>query len=242
MHANRADGATWGLLPHSLPTATAASVLERGYNPLTPFALHRHHPVFDGFGVQQAPFESDYLRDFVGTKTMYNYDCGDWGRNRRFHLSRRIPCNRHDAFRAMDVASFGLPLLGDLPVMDSEYYEWIFLLQAVRSYVEASDPGSDPSASRPFVIAEFGARYGTRAARGARAVVSKLPGAQVHVCAVEGDHHVLARPPPLRTAPEIARRPDADERAVAHLVIGRVVLRRDQAGGRRLSWRHLHVE
>ena len=67
-HKSRNDNATWGFVQQALPIATTASVLDRGYNPLTPFALYRHHPVFDGFHVSQAPFDADNLVDFVGTK------------------------------------------------------------------------------------------------------------------------------------------------------------------------------
>jgi len=182
-HKSRTDNATWGFVQQALPIATTASVLDRGYNPLTPFALYRHHPVFDGFHFSQAPFDADYLVDFVGTKTRYKYDCADWDRYRRFHLSRRIPCERHDAFKAMGVGLSGIPLLGDLPIMDEEYLEWVSLLQAVNAYVARSDTLSP----RPFVVAEFGARYGSWAARGARAVRSKIPDARVDVCVVEGD-------------------------------------------------------
>ena len=182
-HKGRADNATWGFLEHALPIATAADVLDRGYNPLTPYALYRHHPVFDGFHISRAPFEADYLVDFVGTKTLYEYDCDDWGGYRRFHLGRRIPCERHDAFKKMGVGATGLPLLGDLPVMDEEYFEWVSLLQAVDAYAARNTTAP----ARPFVVAEFGARYGTWAARGARAVRSKVPDARVEVCAVEGD-------------------------------------------------------
>ena len=182
-HKSRTDNATWGSVQQALPIATAASVLDRGYNPLTPLALYRHHPVFDGFHVSQALFDADYLLDFVGTKTLYKYDCADWGRYRRFHLSRRIPCERHDAFKTMGVGLSGIPLLGDLPIMDEEYFQWVSLLQAVNAYVDRSESSSP----RPFVVAEFGARYGTWAARGARAVRSKIPDARVDVCVVEGD-------------------------------------------------------
>jgi len=182
-HKSRNDSATWGFVQQALPMATTASVLDRGYNPLTPSALYRHHPEFDGFHVSQATFDADYLVDFVGTKTLYKYDCADWGRYRRFYLSRRIPCERHDAFKAMGVGLSGIPLLGDLPIMDEEYFEWVSLIQAVNAYVARSESFS----TRPFVVAEFGARYGTWAARGARAVRSKIPDARVDVCVVEGD-------------------------------------------------------
>jgi hypothetical protein len=89
----------------------------------------------------------------------------------------------------MDVGSFGLSLLGDLPVIDGEYAEWISLLQAVRSFAESATR----SAFRPFVIAEFGTRYGAWAARGARSVQSLVPGAHTHVCLVESNATSYAR-------------------------------------------------
>ena len=185
-HANRTDAATWGLAQHNLPNATAGHVLDHGYNPLTPHALYRHHPVFEAFAgrIAQAPFDDDALLDFVGTVTQYKFDCEDRERYRRFHLSRRIPCNRHDAFVAMQVGSYGIPVLGDMPVMDEEYFEWVSLLQAVTAYADHASAATQP---RPFVIAEFGARYGTWTARGVRAALTLVPLAEAHVCAVEGD-------------------------------------------------------
>ena len=182
-HKGRAENATWGIVEQALPTATAASVLDRGYNPLTPYALYRHHPVFDGFHISRAPFEAAFLVDFVGTKTLYEYDCDDWGGYRRFHLGRRVLCERHDAFKAMGVGATGLPLLGDLPVMDEEYFEWVSLLQAVNAYADRNNT----LPPRPFVVTELGPRYGTWAARGARAVLAKVPDAGVEVCVVGGD-------------------------------------------------------
>jgi len=83
----------------------------------------------------------------------------------------------------MGVGLSGIPLLGDLPIVDEEYFQWVSLLQAVNAYVSRSESFSP----RSFVVAEFGARYGTWAARGARAVRSKIPDARVDVCVVEGD-------------------------------------------------------
>ena len=145
------------------------------------------------FPISQAPFDAAYLVDFVGTKTLYEDDCGDWeaaspaaAGGPRFRLSTHIACGRHDAFRAMGVGLTGIPVLGDLPIMDEEYFEWVSLLQAVDAYAEASPP-------RPFVVAGSGARHGTWAARSARAVRSKAPDALVDACVVAGDPTSYAR-------------------------------------------------
>jgi nucleoside-diphosphate-sugar epimerase len=190
MYKNRTDGAKWGFHQKSLPVGTAASALERGYNPLTPFALYRHHRIFEEFVVHQADFDAEHLIDFVGTKSRYENACADWDSHQhRQSLGARVLCARHAAFKAMDVGSFGLSLLGDLPVIDGEYAEWISLLQAVRSFAESATR----SAFRPFVIAEFGTRYGAWAARGARSVQSLVPGAHTHVCLVESNATSYAR-------------------------------------------------
>jgi len=154
-----------------------ADAYQAAFNPLLPSALFRHHHVFTEFRDihVESTFDPDYLRDFVGTRTAYEYDCGDWKRYRRFHLSRRVPCARHDALKR---AGFSGPVLGELPVIDEEYFEWEALLTAV---VNAR------SIERPFVVVELGSRYGTWLARGGNAYRTMRPGKPLRLLGVEAD-------------------------------------------------------
>jgi len=182
----RPDNAEWGLVSHLSECPEAAllnsSIFSWGYNPEQPFLLRDHHPLFQELFpvVIQAPFDKEYHLDFAGTKTKYEYDCTNWFRYRRYHLSRRIVCDRMDVFSAYGLGTnfAHIPVYGDLPVIDEEYFEWLSLLKALQAW---------RTESRPFVIAEFGARYGTWAARGAVMARRIHPDLGAHVCAIEGD-------------------------------------------------------
>jgi nucleoside-diphosphate-sugar epimerase len=172
----------FGLPNATLTQSISDSLLDFGFNPETPWMLYRHHYFFERYKgkLWQGAFDPAMITDFVGTKTDYRYDCDNWFRYRKFHLSRRIPCNRHDIFRKINLSSHGVPVYGELPVLDEEYFEWISLLRAVHDRAAVSS-------SRPFVIGEFGARYGTWLGRGVRAMLTLDKGVAVAVCGVEGD-------------------------------------------------------
>jgi len=187
----------WGFSSHVhlFPEARASSgtVWDWGFNPETPYVLYPHHPLFQKLfpEIYSAPFDSEYLVDFAGTRTKYEYDCNNWFRYRKFHLSRRIACDRMDVFNnyvALDrpkglggEAFHHIPVFGDLPIIDEEYFEWLSLLMALDAW------HSDKN-ERPFTVAEFGARYGTWVGRGgvmARRLRPDLGAPQI--CAVEAD-------------------------------------------------------
>lgn len=157
-----------------------------GYNPETPFLMRRHHPLFaelfPSASLDMAPFTREYHVDFAGTRTKYEYDCENWDRYRRFHLSRRLPCDRIDVFAKFDLGAgnFDMPVYGDPPIIEEEYFEWLSLLRALRAWTQEET-------TRPFVIAEFGARYGTWAARGGVMARKLKPSQGCAIVAVEGD-------------------------------------------------------
>ncbi len=158
------------------------NIFDFAYNPEEPNTFRRHHSLFKSVQgrIWKGPFHPQFLIDFVGTKTKYSYDCNNWGRYRRFHLSRRIPCDQHDLFRNMGLDVFNISVYGSLPAVEEEYFEWLALMKAAVSKIhEESD--------RPFVVVELGARYGTWVARGARLMHTLDPRQRVHVVAVESD-------------------------------------------------------
>jgi nucleoside-diphosphate-sugar epimerase len=185
MH-DRPIGSDWGISTHlnGFPEANLihGDVWGWGYNPLTPFLLWRHHELFQSLVPQiaSAPFDKNYHLDFAGTLTKYTYDCENWFRYRRWHLSRRIACDRMDVFASYDLGiNFpSINVFGDLPVIDEEYFEWITLLHALHAW---------RTESRPFVIVEMGARYGTWAARGGVMAKRIRPDLGAKVSAIEGD-------------------------------------------------------
>jgi hypothetical protein len=176
--ANMHPNPSFGLPDVVLNESRTDSVFDMGFNPETPWRLYRHHDLMQQFAgkIWVGDFEPGFLRDFVGTRTKYLYDCENWNRYRRFHLSRRIPCDRHDVLKT----HFSGRVFGDLPVMDEEYFEWLSLPRAVKDRAEI--PGN-----RSFVAVELGSRYGTWIARAARAMQTLNSSITIRVCAVEGD-------------------------------------------------------
>jgi hypothetical protein len=171
---------TFGFPGQTLPEADMSNIMAAGYNPETPHLLHAHNPLMHVWAphLWMGPLENDFLVDFVGVKTNYSFDCDDWKRYRFFHLSRRIPCDRHDVF--IDQGLLAADLIGDLPIIDEEYFEWLSLLRAV-------DRATHRDVSSPFVVAEFGARYGTWIVRGARAMQRLQPQRSIRLAAIEAD-------------------------------------------------------
>ena len=184
---SRGPDSEWGLKNaiRVLPESYLGNgvIWDWGFNPETPFQLWRHSSLFEELFpiVVSAPFDKDYHLDFAGTKTKYVYDCENWFRYRRYHMSRRFVCDRMDVFSAYKLGSdfAHVPIYGDLPVIDEEYFEWQSLLTALKFW--------KVNAIRPFVVAEMGARYGTWAARGGVMARRIRPDVGAHVCAIEGD-------------------------------------------------------
>ena len=83
----------FGLQNVPVAQSSSAHLMDFGFNPEDPASLRRHYEKFalfamyseelGRFEMYRAPFDSDYLVDFVGTKTLYAYDCADWRRYRR---------------------------------------------------------------------------------------------------------------------------------------------------------------
>jgi FkbM family methyltransferase len=156
--------------------------VDSAYNPEEPLRSFQHSPLFQKFTPFWAGvFNGSWLVDFLGTHTAYEYDCENIERYRIWHLSRRIPCARHDLFRAADVRDV---VIGELPIVDEEYFEWLPLLRATTLYAQLVQKGL---VRRPFGVVEFGARYGTWVVRGGMAARRLVPEAEVHLLAVEAD-------------------------------------------------------
>ena len=156
-------------------------IFETAYNPEAPFSFYRHHNLFRKLlqgKLWSGIIEQDYITDFLGIKTKYRYDCGDVERYRFYHLSRRIPCSRHDEFFRMGYNNSSF--MGDLPIIDEEYLEWISLLSAINRKANVS-------LSEPFVLAEFGARYGTWTVRGGTVMRMVEPNRPINLVTVEAD-------------------------------------------------------
>ena len=173
------DGFQTGTPVTLLPEAVLTDPQRSAYNPEHPFRLFRHHELFAHWEdvTWTGAFNASELRDFVGTRTSYTYDCADKARYRFYHLSRRIPCARQDHLVSLDVQH--LTVSGDYPIVDEEYFEWLALLRAI---VSLNGPPS-----RPFVVMEYGARYGTWVVRGVNAFRRLYPESAVQLLAVEAD-------------------------------------------------------
>lgn len=63
----------------------------------------------------------DYVTEFLGIKTHYHYDCENYDRYRKYHLSRKIPCEEHDNLRKLKNKPY--PYIPMFPIADEEYYE-----------------------------------------------------------------------------------------------------------------------
>ena len=169
------------------PTSSYAGLIfalvrpeDAAYNPEEPLRSFAHSPLFKRFRpFWSGSFDSSWVVDFLGTHTAYEYDCENIERYRIWHLSRRIPCARHDLFRSTGVTDV---VLGELPIVDEEYFEWLALLRAVTRFADFKTPEK-----RPFAVVEFGARYGTWAVRGGMAARRLLPDHPTQLLAVEAD-------------------------------------------------------
>jgi len=139
-----------------------------------PEACRAHHPAFAPYAAVawSGRFEREYVRDFLGLRTLYGYDCTN-ARYRPNHLERQVPCNEHEDHTAKRVEQYE----GPWPIASEEYWEWVDCLEAVNDAVRAS---------RPFVAIELGARYGTWIARAAKAY-ELLTGREARIVGVEGD-------------------------------------------------------
>ena len=119
-------------------------------------------------------FDPRYVRDFLGIRTLYAYDCANF-RYRPNHLERQVPCNEHDAYTRMpDIKTYS----GAFPIATEEYWEWLDCLGAVNDAVYAW---------RPLVVIELGARYGTWIARAAAAYRILYPKGAMTLIGVEAD-------------------------------------------------------
>jgi FkbM family methyltransferase len=153
---------------------------DAAYNPEEPLRSFAHSPLFKRFRpFWSSSFDSSWVVDFLGTHTAYEYDCENIERYRIWHLSRRIPCARQDLFRSTGVTDV---VLGELPIVDEEYFEWLPLLRSVTRFADFKTPKK-----RPFAVVEFGARYGTWAVRGGMAARRLLPDHPAQLLAVEAD-------------------------------------------------------
>ncbi|KAG2494271.1 hypothetical protein HYH03_007625 [Edaphochlamys debaryana] len=192
MHANRTRGTSVGLTGVELPAAAMHDVLAAGYNPLEPFTSRAHDPVYGAWAehLQSADLDPAFLHDFLGVRTNYEYDCRNMSGTRFTHLGRRIACDRHDEFVRRRRWIVG-PVLGDLPVLDEEYYAWLVLLRAAKA-AAARAPAGGPS-DDPFVVIELGADYGAWLVRAAVALRRLQPARRVRLLGVEGSSAAFER-------------------------------------------------
>ena len=153
----------------SMPTA---------FNPLDPTTQYKHHPIISEYDFVTARKNKDHLLDWLGTWIDYKYDClhdtDPVGFTYKLVVpSRRIPC---DEFYAK-IAEPSTRVEGTLPVIDDEYPEYIDMLQSIKRF--------NPMENRPFVMVEYGARYGTWSVRAAVAFKHAFPGHQYVIVGVE---------------------------------------------------------
>lgn len=116
-----------------------------------------HHPIFIEFvrdaGRYQAPLLRDRLFEFTGSHANVTYDCGRDVDFRLYHQVRAAACEEHEhALRHQP----GAPFRGVVPLVDEEYFEFIMTLMTSRAAARAG---------KSYTFFEFGARYGTWAAR-----------------------------------------------------------------------------
>ncbi len=168
-----------GLPGVQLPEAAMHDILEAGYNPETPFVSYSHDALFHMWPLYRGPLQPDYVADFLGIRTNHTFDCKDFDRTRFLQLARRIACDRHDEFVRRRMA--GMAMLGDLPVMDGEYFGWLSVLRAAAAAARSRQP------TNPFVVVDLGARYGTWAVRGGAAMRRRQPTRRVQLLGVEPD-------------------------------------------------------
>jgi hypothetical protein len=126
------------------------------FNPLDPASPRRHHPIFNSFKRWKGAYDPNYIIDWLGIETKYEWDCIDDPKSTMHYSiiqpSRRIPCEIHEQQR-----QFGGIIDGEMPLLDDEYEEMIDVLMAVNR---------TPS---HFVMVELGARYGTWGVRALKA-------------------------------------------------------------------------
>lgn len=137
------------------------------FNPLSAGAFP-HADVFTRFApAWRGAFDASALRDFLGVRTDYDFDCTDDYGYLSFVPSRALPCRVHAARRnASGPTVHGAVVDGDLPLVDDEYPEWVEVLEAVVRTADTlaaqggrrqRGSGGEPA----FVVAELGARFGT---------------------------------------------------------------------------------
>lgn len=165
------NNSAWGLANETLPEAHLGDVLAAAYNPLTPFLLHPHHPVFANFShaLWRGQLPAGQLVDFLGVRTQAGYMCGREG----LATGWGVLCKKHAALQAQRLLGVpGSTYLGELPVVDEEYGVWVALLEAVqRSLAELG--------SGPVRVVEVQG-LGLWAARAAAAVRILDPARAVH--------------------------------------------------------------
>jgi hypothetical protein len=157
---------------------TRKGSLPPALNPLDPTTKYQHHPIISEYDFVSAPKSKDHLLDWLGTWIDYKYDCSydtdPVGYGYKLVVpSRRLPCDDFDS-KVNDTNS---RVEGTLPLVDDEYPEYIDMLQAIKHF--------NPKENRPFVMVEFGARYGTWSVRTAVAFKQAFPGHQYVIVGVE---------------------------------------------------------
>mmetsp|Transcript_12510 Transcript_12510/g.45618 ORF Transcript_12510/g.45618 Transcript_12510/m.45618 type:complete len:794 (+) Transcript_12510:306-2687(+) len=163
-----------------LGNATAGVRLTSLASALTKDGQLRHHTCFNRFGQFTGTAETEHIIDWLGVKTLFEYDCTHQGGSRRFLASRRVSCAKHERLlQQIDeeererLATGGLAasrkatlpdIEGELPVIDQDYMQYIFLLASVL----ASDPDDR------YVVADMGARFGMWGVRALAAYRAKF--------------------------------------------------------------------
>ena len=140
----------------------AAAALNRGM---------QHHPILREFTWTAPRRDGNMVVNAIGARQQAVYDAGV--------VSNAAPFERHaDSADEPSIA----PTAAYLPRFDEEYFEWIDILESVKSYA------SGHAGKRPYVVAELGAGFGRWAVNAVQALRQACPDpCEYFLCAVEAD-------------------------------------------------------
>lgn len=124
----------FGLKGVHLPEVQMSSVFTSAFNPLSAMALYNHHHIFNNLEgrMWSGRLRSCCYNDFSGMVFNVSTMCPS-----HIHI-----CNRHGLMMRLGVLNY----LGDLPIVDANYFVWISLLTSISLH----------SGSRPYVLIEYG--------------------------------------------------------------------------------------
>lgn len=184
------NNSNWGLKGEVLPEAWMGDVLAAAYNPLTPYELYPHHPVFSNFShvLWRGKLSADHVVDFLGIHTKAARICTGRG----LAAGWSVLCRRHAEWRKHGYLSGpGSTYLGELPAVDEEYAVWVTLLEAVLRAKAEAGAGAGAGAG-PFRVIEVHG-LGLWAARAAAAMRALDPGREVRLAVVGSPNPAFAK-------------------------------------------------